>query len=110
VGNLLVLAVLIVPAAIARLLTVRLEWLFPIAAGVAALAAWFGLGLGYAASVGAGVDLPSGATVVLVLVAAYAVVLLARQAVDRVRLGRSRGGARTRTPSRTRTQRAELVR
>lgn len=85
VGNLLVLAVLIVPAAVARLATVRLEWLFPIAAGVAALAAWLGLAFGYAASVGAGLNLPSGATVVLVLVAAYVVALLGRQVVDRIR-------------------------
>jgi zinc/manganese transport system permease protein len=85
VGNLLVLAVLIVPAAVARLVTVRLEWLFPIAAGVAALAAWLGLALGYAASVGAGLNLPSGATVVLVLVAAYVVALTGRQVVDRMR-------------------------
>ncbi|HYI31930.1 MAG TPA: metal ABC transporter permease [Glaciibacter sp.] len=92
VGNLLVLAVLIVPAAIARLVTVRLEWLFPIAAGVAALAAWLGLALGYAASVGAGLNLPSGATVVLVLVGAYVVALLGRQIADRVhpRRGTSR--------------------
>jgi zinc/manganese transport system permease protein len=84
VGNLLVLAVLIVPAAVARLVTVRLEWLFPIAAGVAALAAWLGLALGYGASVGAGLNLPSGATVVLVLVVVYVVALLGRQVADRV--------------------------
>ncbi|MCU1442387.1 MAG: hypothetical protein JWQ59_537 [Cryobacterium sp.] len=83
VGNLLVLAVLIVPAAVARLITVRLEWLFPLAAGVAVIAAWLGLGLGYAASVDAAIDLPSGATVVLVLVAAYTVALLGRLAADR---------------------------
>ncbi|TDW30158.1 metal ABC transporter permease [Cryobacterium psychrophilum] len=83
VGNLLVLAVLIVPGAFARLVTTRLWLLFPIAAGFAVLAAWFGLAVGYAASVNAGIDLPSGATVVLVLVAGYAVALLARLAVDR---------------------------
>ncbi len=89
VGNLLVLAVLIVPAAVARLVTVRLEWLFPISAGVAALAAWLGLSLGYAGSVRAGLNLPSGATVVLVLVAVYLVALIARQLADRT--GQRRG-------------------
>ncbi|WP_241983351.1 metal ABC transporter permease [Cryobacterium tagatosivorans] len=85
VGNLLVLAVLIVPGAVARLLTSRLWLLFPLAALFSGVAAWLGLALGYAASVDFGVDLPSGATVVLVLVAGHAVVLLARLAVDRVR-------------------------
>ncbi len=85
VGNLLVLAVLIVPAAVARLVTVRLELLFPVAAAVAAFAAWLGLGLGYSASVQAGLDLPSAAIVVLVLVAVYAVTLLGRQLADRAR-------------------------
>ena len=85
VGNLLVLAVLIVPGAVARLVTVRLWLLFPVAAVFAALAAWLGLALGYQASVDAGVNLPSGATVVLVLVGGYVVVLLARLAVDRLR-------------------------
>jgi manganese/iron transport system permease protein len=85
VGNLLVLAVLIVPGAVARLITNHLWWLFPIAAGFAILAAWFGLALGYEASVNAGIDLPSGATVVLLLVAGYSVALLTRLAVDRLK-------------------------
>ncbi|MDJ0339784.1 metal ABC transporter permease [Cryobacterium sp. PH31-O1] len=84
VGNLLVLAVLIVPGAVARLVTNRLWLLFPVAAGFAILAAWVGLALGYAASVNGGVDLPSGATVVLVLVAGYVVALLMRLALDRI--------------------------
>ena len=85
VGNLLVLAVLIVPGAVARLITVRLWLLFPLAAGFAALCAWLGLALGFEASVRAGIDLPSGATVVLVLVAGYLLVLLVRVLVDRMR-------------------------
>jgi manganese/iron transport system permease protein len=84
VGNLLVLAVLIVPGAFARLVTQRVWWLFPLAAGFAGLAAWFGLAVGYEASVNHDIDLPSGATVVLVLVAGYAVTLITRLAVDRV--------------------------
>ncbi|TFC41865.1 metal ABC transporter permease [Cryobacterium sp. TMT1-21] len=85
VGNLLVLAVLIVPGAVARLVTARLWLLFPIAAGFAALGSWLGLALGFQASVQSGIDLPSGATVVLVLVAGYAIVLLLRLAVDGLR-------------------------
>jgi manganese/iron transport system permease protein len=87
VGNLLVLAVLIVPGAFARLVTQRMWWLFPLAAGFAGLCAWFGLALGYEASVTGGIDLPSGATVVLVLVAGYTVALIVRLTVDRVRVG-----------------------
>ena len=82
VGNLLVLAVLIVPGAVARLVTNRLWLLFPGAAGFAMLAAWVGLALGYDASVNGGVDLPSGATVVLVLVTGYGVALVLRLARD----------------------------
>lgn len=90
VGTLLVLGVLIVPGAVARLVTSRLWLLFPIAAVFAGLASWLGLALGYAASVDLGIDLPSGATVVLVFVAGYFVALLARLAVDRLRAGRPR--------------------
>ena len=90
VGNLLVLGVLIVPGAVARLVTSRLWLLFPIAAVFAGLASWLGLALGYAASVDLGIDLPSGATVVLVFVAGYFVALLGRLAVDRLRGGRPR--------------------
>ncbi|WP_241976259.1 metal ABC transporter permease [Cryobacterium algoricola] len=88
VGTLLVLAVLIVPGAVARLVTVRLWLLFPVAAVFAALAAWVGLTLGYVASVGAGINLPSGATVVLVLVAGYALALAGRLLLDRFRRGK----------------------
>ncbi|MDY7542205.1 MULTISPECIES: metal ABC transporter permease [unclassified Cryobacterium] len=88
VGTLLVLAVLIVPGAVARLVTVRLWLLFPVAAVFAAVAAWIGLSLGYLASVGAGVNLPSGATVVLVLVSGYALALVGRLLRGRVRAPR----------------------
>ncbi|MFB9640854.1 metal ABC transporter permease [Agromyces lapidis] len=75
VGTLLVLALLIVPGAVARLVTGRLWWLFPVAAGFAAIGAWLGLAAGFAVSVGAGVDLPAGATIVAVFVVGYALVL-----------------------------------
>ncbi|MEI5584589.1 MULTISPECIES: metal ABC transporter permease [unclassified Agromyces] len=83
VGALLVLALLIVPGAAARLVTRRLWWLFPAAAAVAAVSAWLGLSAGFAISVGAGVDLPAGSTVVAVFVAVYALVLAVRLVVDR---------------------------
>jgi zinc/manganese transport system permease protein len=83
VGVLLVLALLIVPGAAARLVTRRLWWLFPAAAAVGAVSAWLGLSAGFAISVGAGVDLPAGSTVVAVFVALYAIILLVRLAVDR---------------------------
>jgi len=78
VGTLLVLALLIVPGASARLATERLWLLFPIAAAVGAASAWFGLALGFGVSVGAGIDVPAGSTVVAVFVAVYAVMLGAR--------------------------------
>ena len=78
VGSLLVLALLVVPGAVARLLTGRLWLLFPLAGVFAALASWFGLAAGFAASVGAGIDLPAGSTIVAVFVLAYGVVLVGR--------------------------------
>lgn len=83
VGALLVLALLIVPGAAARLVTRRLWWLFPAAAAVAAVSAWLGLSAGFAISVGAGVDLPAGSTVVALFVVVYAIILAVRLAVDR---------------------------
>ncbi len=85
VGTLLVLALLIVPGAVARLMTRRLWLLFPMAAIFAAIAAWLGLSVGFAGSVGAGIDLPAGSTIVAVFVAGYALVLLGRWFADRIR-------------------------
>lgn len=78
VGNLLVLAVLIVPGALARVVTNKLGGLFAVAVGAAVLASWLGLAAGFAISVGGGVDVPGGATVALSFVALYALALLAR--------------------------------
>jgi manganese/iron transport system permease protein len=83
VGALLVLALLIVPGAAARLVTRRLWWLFPAAAAVGAISGWLGLSAGFAISVGAGIDLPAGSTVVAVFVLLYAIILVVRLAVDR---------------------------
>ncbi|WP_127794966.1 metal ABC transporter permease [Agromyces sp. LHK192] len=90
VGTLLVLALLIVPGAVSRLVTDRLWMLFPVAAVFAALAAWLGLAVGYGASVGGGVDLPAGATIVAVFVLGYALVLLGAWAAGRVTVGKAR--------------------
>ena len=93
VGTLLVLALLIVPGASARLVTARLWWLFPAAAAVGAVSAWLGLSLGYAVSVGAGVDLPAGSTVVAVFVLVYGVLLAFRLVRDRMARPPDRGRA-----------------
>ncbi|MRX43741.1 metal ABC transporter permease [Agromyces kandeliae] len=84
VGTLLVLALLIVPGASARLATVHLWRLFPIAAAVGAVSAWLGLAVGFGASVGAGIDLPAGSTVVAVFVVVYALMLGYRLVRDRM--------------------------
>lgn len=76
IGTLLVLALLIVPGAAARMLTSRLFALFPVAIGFAALCSWLGLAAGFGLSVGGGVDVPGGATVAAVFVAAYLLVLV----------------------------------
>ncbi len=75
VGNLLVLAVLIVPGAVARLATGRLSLLFVVSAGFAMLASWIGLAVAFGLSVSADVAIPGGATVVLVFVLGYVVML-----------------------------------
>ena len=99
IGTLLVLALLIVPGAVARLATARLWWLFPVAAGFAAIAAWLGLALGFAISVGAGVDVPAGSTVVAVFVVGYALVLLVSSVFWRSGRARQAVGLDTRPPS-----------
>ena len=72
------------------------------ATAFAALASWVGLTLGFEASVDAGIDLPSGATVVLVLVAGYAVTLVSRLSIDRMRLRTTRTRAQAAHDGRTR--------
>jgi manganese/iron transport system permease protein len=71
VGTVLVIALLIVPAAAARLLSDRLAVIIPLAVGAGAAAGWLGLAASYEASVYHGLRLASGATVVLALVALY---------------------------------------
>ena len=78
VGNLLVLAVLIVPGALSRLVSSKLGGIFIVAIGSALLASWLGLSIGFNISVVGGVDVPAGATVALSFVALYAIALIAR--------------------------------
>jgi manganese/iron transport system permease protein len=80
VGTVLVIALLVVPGAAARLLSDRLSAVFVIAAGIGALGGWLGLAVSYEASVNHGLRLASGATVVLVLVALYGMAAVAAAA------------------------------
>jgi ABC-type Mn2+/Zn2+ transport system permease subunit len=71
-GNLLVVAVLVGPAACARAVTRRMSTMMAVAAGVAVLAGCGGLYLSYYAETAA------GASIAAVIVGAYAVALLSR--------------------------------
>jgi manganese/iron transport system permease protein len=90
VGTVLVIALLIVPAAAARALSDRLALIVPLAAGLGALAGWAGLAISYDASIHHGLRLASGGTVVLVLIACY---LAALGAAGLRRLHVARGAA-----------------
>lgn len=85
VGTVLVVALLVVPAATARLLTDRLAPLVVLAAALGALGGWLGLAVSYEASVGYDVRLATGATIVLVLVTCYALALPAALVRQRLR-------------------------
>jgi manganese/iron transport system permease protein len=90
VGTVLVLALLVVPAAAARLLSDRLSVVVGFSIGIGMLGGYLGLATSYEASVHHGLRLASGATVVLTLVVLY----LAALAIRGVR--RRRGTARSR--------------
>jgi manganese/iron transport system permease protein len=77
VGTVLVVALIIVPAATARLVTERLAAMTALAAALGALGGWLGLALSYDVSLQRGVRLASGATIVVVLVAFFLVALAA---------------------------------
>jgi manganese/iron transport system permease protein len=80
VGTVLVIALLIVPAAAARAITDRLTPIVLVAAALGALAGWAGLALSYDASVRYGLRLASGGTIVLVLVLFHVAALVAGRA------------------------------
>lgn len=81
VGNLLVLAVIIVPGAIARMWTRGLGGLFVGAVIFACVAATVGLLASFTISVGADVSVPGGATVAMVFVIGYLISLGVRAIV-----------------------------
>ncbi|WP_327049383.1 metal ABC transporter permease [Microbispora sp. NBC_01189] len=89
VGTILVIALLVVPAATARALSDRLVVIVPLAALLGAAAGWLGLVASYEASIGYGLRLASGATVVLVLVGLYGLAHAAAFARRRAKLGQA---------------------
>jgi manganese/iron transport system permease protein len=78
VGTLLTVALLIVPAATARLVCRSVGAMYLMAGVVGALGGWLGLVATYEASITHGVRVAAGAMIVLVLVAIFALVLLGR--------------------------------
>ncbi len=72
VGTVLVVALIVVPAAAARLLADRVATTAALACALGALGGWLGLAASYEVSVDHGVRLASGATIVVVLVALFA--------------------------------------
>lgn len=87
IGNLLILALLIVPPAVGRLASRRIDRIVPIAIATALLPSLGGLWLAYALSVRAGVDVSPSGMVVLALAAVYLLAALARTIADRLRPG-----------------------
>ncbi|MEU8659646.1 metal ABC transporter permease [Actinoplanes philippinensis] len=83
VGTILVVALLIVPAAAARMVTDRLAVMAVLGAGLVLTAGYAGLLLSWTASLRYGVALTSASSVVLVLVAAYLLFLPVRRWRDR---------------------------
>ncbi|MEX5632035.1 metal ABC transporter permease [Parafrankia sp. FMc2] len=75
VGTVLVIALVVIPAAAARLLTGRLTSVLVVAVLLGPLSGWLGLVISYDASVHHDVRLAAGAAVVLVLVSIYGLVL-----------------------------------
>jgi len=75
VGTVLVIALIIVPAATARLVTDRVATMMALACGLGALGGWVGLAVSYEASIQRGVRLAAGATIVVVLVGFFVVAL-----------------------------------
>ncbi|SNS92982.1 manganese/iron transport system permease protein [Micrococcales bacterium KH10] len=100
IGNLMVLALLILPVGTARLVTRKLVGIVPIAVVVAVVTAVVGLVAGFELSVSHGLALSPSAVVVLVMIAVYLVVLLTSQTW----LWAARRGARRRADSRAQNQ------
>jgi manganese/iron transport system permease protein len=93
VGTVLVIALIVVPAATARLLSNRILVITAIAAAFGMAGGWLGLLISYKVSVDHGVRLATGATVVLVLVAGYLFALVATSIRARAKIANPRAGA-----------------
>lgn len=89
-GVLMVLALLTVPMAVARLVTRRFALLVPVAIAVPLVAGAVGLWLAFDWSVRADAKVSPGAVVVLLLIAFYAVAILARSITGGLRTGAGR--------------------
>lgn len=87
VGNLLVIAILIVPGAVARTWARRLTSLFAIALSFAILGGLLGLIGAFTVSVGLDIPVPPGAAIAVVFVGAYLMSLLVYVIVRRPRTG-----------------------
>lgn len=85
VGTVLVIAMLITPAAIGRVLTNRVPTSIAISAGAAVLGGVSGLVISYVGSVDHGVRLATGATIAVVVTVMFAVASLASLALRQVR-------------------------
>ena len=94
-GVLMVVAILVVPVAVARLLTRRLWLLAPVAAVVTLVAGIAGLWGSFEWSLRGSVSASPGAMIVLALVAAYGLAVAGGFAVHRLRRAGSRGSARS---------------
>ncbi len=91
VGTILVVALLVVPAAAARMVTARLPVMALLGTGLILAAGYGGLLLSWTASIDYGIALTSASAVVLLLVAAY-LVLLPVGLIRQRRLGRAATG------------------
>jgi ABC-type Mn2+/Zn2+ transport system permease subunit len=87
VGNLLVIAFLIVPGALARVWARRLTSLFAIALSFAVLAGLAGIAGAFTISVGLDIPIPPGAAIAAVFVASYLLALLLFVIVRRPKAG-----------------------
>lgn len=96
VGTILVVALLIVPAAAARMVTSRMPAMALVGTGLVLLAGYGGLLISWTASVDYGISLTSASTVVLLLVLSY-LILLALGAL-RLRRPSGRAGSEGRSP------------
>jgi manganese/iron transport system permease protein len=77
VGTALVVALLTTPAATARLVSSRIATMMVLSCAIGAIGGWLGLVISYDASIHHDVRLAAGATTVVVLTAAFAIVALA---------------------------------